>query len=124
VPSGIASAEARGTAVIEVKLAPATWDIVQREVYSWKFTALRDEAGEPVVLGGMRIEYAERLSQGQLREALQMLTNEYFTVRYTKFENEKVTDLIRVTGARLLFGTYYFIEHGERLVVVKEPAPR
>ncbi|MFC1708221.1 hypothetical protein ACFL59_15620 [Planctomycetota bacterium] len=44
------------------------------------------------------------------------------SIGYQKLENEQVTDLIRVTGARFLFGAYHFLEHWDRVVVVKEPA--
>jgi hypothetical protein len=119
----VATADAAGTAVINVKLAPATYDLVKRTVYGWKFTPLKDAQG-PVVLGGKRIEYTDQLSQGDVREALRMLTNEYFTVRYAKWEQEKEVDVLRVTGAKLLFGTYYFIEHEDRIVVAREPAAK
>jgi hypothetical protein len=118
----IAQSSADGTAVINVNLAPDTFKLVELTVYGWKFTPLKDAKGEDVKLGDRRVEYAEAFSQSELREGLHMLANEWFTVRYMKVENEKQTDLIKVTGAKLLLGTYYFLEHKDRLVVAREPA--
>ncbi len=120
----IATATAVGTALVEVKLAPDTWELVRRHVTSWKFEPLIDPAtGKQVVLGGkMKVERTEQLQQNELREALRLLANELFVVRYAKIESDKETNFIRVTGAKLLFGTYYFIEMEDRLIVAREPA--
>lgn len=120
----IAKGEALGTAVINVSIAPSIWDVVKRTVYSWKFAPLKDKDGKEVTFGKRRVEFTEQLNQSELREALKMLQNEVFIVRYARWENEKETDNIRVTGARLLLGTYYFIEHEDRLIVAREPGAK
>ncbi len=120
----IAKASAEGTAAINVNLPPDTYEIVKRTVYAWKFQPLKDDKGAEVKVGGKRLEFTEALSQSDVREALKMLTNEVFVVRYAKWEKEQETDLIRITGARLLLGTYYFLEHEDRLVVAREPGAR
>jgi hypothetical protein len=120
----IAKASADGTAVINVQLAPDTYEVVRRAIYAWKFQPLKDPQGGEAKAGKRRIEFTEQLSQGDVREALRQLQNEFFVVRYAKWEKEKETDLIRVTGAKLLLGTYYFIEHEDRLIVAREPAAK
>jgi hypothetical protein len=118
----VAQAGSVGTAVINVAIAPEFYEVVRRTVYSWKFQPLKDEKGADVKYGKRRIEYTEQLSQSELKEALKMLDNEWFAVRYAKMEKEQETDVIRITGAKLLLGTYYFLEHEDRLVVIREPA--
>lgn len=120
----IAKATADGTAIVNVNLPPDTYELVKRNVYAWKFQPLKDAQGADVKVGGKRIEFTDALSQSDVREALKMLTNEYFVVRYAKWEKEKETELIRITGAKLLLGTYYFIEHEDRLVVAREPGAK
>jgi len=121
----IATAAAVGTAVIEVKLAPDTFELVRRTMYGWKFTPLLDPQGAPVTLKDKRrVEFTGQVTQGEVREALRQVPGEFFVVRYAKMEKEKTVDLIRVTGAKLAYGTYYIIEHEDRLVVSREPAPR
>lgn len=120
----VATAEAAGTAILNVQLAPDTYDLVKRTVYGWKFTPLKDEKGAGVKLGDKRIEYTDQLAQSDVREGLRMLGQEYFTVRYSRWEKERELDIMKITGAKLLFGTYYVIEHEDRIVVAREPAAK
>jgi hypothetical protein len=71
------------------------------------------------VRGDKKVAFAARIQEGAVRSALRKLENEYFTIRYKHVEQEKEIDFIRVTGARLLLGTYYFVEYGDRLLVVR-----
>jgi len=109
----VATSEASGTAVIRVRLTPATYSAVKGAIDSWK--------GSPLgAFAGKELHYAAQISQGEVREALKSLTNEYFVVRYSKWEREKEVDALSVVGAKLLFGRYYFIDAGEKLIVARE----
>jgi hypothetical protein len=119
----IAKAYATGTAVVEVQLPPETYALVKRELDTWHYAPLM-AGGAQVTVGSMKVEYGDRLTQGNVREGLQMLTPvEYFTLRYACMENQRETEFVRITGAKLLIGTFYFVQHGERLLVLREPEP-
>lgn len=119
----IAKAYATGTACVEVQLPPDTYALVKKELENWHYTPLM-AGGSQVTVAGLKVEYGDRVTQGAVREGLQMLTPvEYFTLRYARVENQKETEFVRITGAKLLLGTFYFVQAGERLLVLREPEP-
>ena len=121
---GIATTRLDGSANLHVDLAKDVYELVKKNLQILQAQPLKDEAGKPLEWRGKPVHGATKIFLLDLKNALEELSaHEYYVVQYSQRDGDEEKGLMRLTGARLLFGTYHVLEAPDR-VVVYVPEPR
>lgn len=115
---GVATTRLDGSANLHVDLPKATYEVVKKNLNVLNSTPLTDAKGKALEWAKKPLHGSSRIDLFDLKKALEDLSeHEYYVVKYAEKEGDEEKSLMRLTGARLLLGTYHVVEAPDRVVV-------
>lgn len=120
----IAKTRLDGSANLHVDLSKDTYDLVKKNLGVLRAAPLTDAKGTPLRWRDKPLHGATKVLLFDLKNALEDLSeHEYYVVQYAERDGDEEKGLMRLTGARLLLGTYHVLDAPDR-VIVYVPEPR
>ncbi len=116
----IAQPRVLGSSLVFVQLSPQVRGMAEDYLTGMSPVQIYKKDGNPLYLGSKKVLWlAASKVNPELKRVLEDLLGESFVGRYSVLEGDVVTDIMRVTGAKLLLGDFFFLEWDGHIAVVR-----